>query len=278
MDVVSRIREAIPELPAQQKVIAEAIVSDYVGLSFLSGNELADHLGVSNATVVRFAQKLGYTGYLELQQELQKLVQAQVVPMKKLRESLAHDREDRILMRVLEQDAWNLSQIGTRGLEDAFVQAVSIINDCKRLFIVGFRTSYTIAHYIGFLLNQFMPNARVVKPHLEDMFDELYDIGAEDCVFIIGFARYTRRTVEVARFAKQAGSRVICLTDHVTSPLVRYASVCLLAPNNAPHYSFVAPMSVANALIVALGRARKDAALERLRAREAVLLGQSVYE
>lgn len=279
MELLARIQEVLPDLPTHQKAIAEAILSHYVEMAFLSGNELAERVGVSNATVVRFAQRLGYAGYPEFQQELQKLVQTQLVPMKKLRDSLAGEAaNDNILTRVLELDSQNLMQILSLGLDESFNRAVTLLAGCRRLFVVGLRSSYAIAYYLGFLLRQFMPAVRVLGPHTEDIFDQIIDLDARDCLLAISFARYTKRTVEIARFAKEVGTPVVCVTDYPTSPLIRYAATTLLVPNHTPHYSYVPAMSVANALVVALARVHREAGLERLKRQEVVLLREHVYE
>ncbi|MGE5541754.1 MAG: MurR/RpiR family transcriptional regulator, partial [Bacillota bacterium] len=223
-------------------------------------------------------KRVGFSGYPELQKELRRILQGQLVPMKKLRQSVQDIGEEEMLVgRVIEVGAESLSRIYNKSLERAFSSATDAICSADRLIIVGMRSSFAVAYYLSFMLGQFMANVRLVSSGTEDAFDQIVDIDSEDVFFAVSFPRYTRRTADMAGYAKRAGAKVISLTDTMASVLVPMSDIVLLAPNLSPFYSFVAPMAIADALIVAVGKRFKDRVGIALDKREKALMENGIY-
>jgi len=246
--------------------------------AFMNAAELGQRLGVSASTVVRFAKRAGFDGYPELQRFLQEVIRDRLVPMKKLRESVQDmDEHGDLLAKVIQLTTESLSQLYSDSLRTSFAQATDVICSADKVYVVGMRSSYSVAYYLSFMLGQFMPNVKLVTPGVEDVFDQLLDVGPGDVLFAISFPRYTRRTMEIAAFAREAQAKVIALTDTMASRLVPLSDIVLLAPNVSPVYSFVAPMVVADALVVAAGKRFKDRVQASLDKRERVLVEKGIY-
>ncbi|MGB9868172.1 MAG: MurR/RpiR family transcriptional regulator [Bacillota bacterium] len=275
---MERFDERLEKLSKRQQKLAQQILENYRKAAFLSAQELSRKLGVSASTLVRLAKKMGYSGYPDLQRALQALIEKQISPMRQLKQSVdLFGSFAEVLEAVLSEDMDAIQRTKTEFLRESFLQCVEAMATSKRVFILGLRSSYALAYYLWFLLSQFMDNVQCLQSGTEDLYDRLVSIGPGDLVFAISFPRYTKRTLEVASFAREAGAVVVGLTDSPSSPLADTSHILLLASNPRDIYSFVAPMSILNALVVALGSKFKDQVKARLAQREKVLVSKGVY-
>ncbi|MCL5046496.1 MAG: MurR/RpiR family transcriptional regulator [Actinobacteria bacterium] len=275
---LERIARAAAGLTGKQREIATYLLEHHQEVAFLTAAELAERLGVSSATVVRLAQRLGYEGYPDLQRDFQIVVQTAVSPMKKLRQSIEEieDQGD-VLAKVFEIDIENIRATNTPMLREAFSRAADLISGSRRLYVVGMRSSHSLAHYLVFMLGQFLSKVQGLSSGAEDIYDRILDLGEGDAVFVISFPRYTRRTFDLASYARKRGARVIALTDSLASPLAGAADVTLVAANASNLYSFVSAMSILNALITVVGKRHREELVRALELREKVLIEEGIY-
>lgn len=254
-NIFEKVREVYDSLPKQQKLIADTILNAYEEIVLLSAKELSEKINVSSATIVRFAQLLGYDGYPDLARELCKTFLETNSPMMKLKESFdgSSDPID-IYKQVLQLDRENIRLLEKEDIGHVVKKGLELLLNAKKVVIFGGRTSYSLVHYAGFLLRQLDRKFEFFNSACDDSIERLRILEKSDCCVAISFHRYFRRTIELASYCSKKGVPMIALTDSAKSPLLSYSSLALLAPNKAPFYSYVSPMAIINVLIVCYAR------------------------
>lgn len=259
-DLMRLIQMRFPRLSKGQKLIAEYILKHYDKAAFMTAARLGTTVGVSESTIVRFANELGFSGYPALQKMLQDLIKTKLTSVQRIEISSDYINEDNALKSVLKADMENIRATLEKINSNAFDEVIDAIFNSNRIYIVGFRSSQSLADFLGFYLNLILDNVRTVSTGVSDIFEQLLRVGNDDLVIGISFPRYSTRTVEALKFAKGRNAKVIALTDSLLSPLASNADYTLVAQSNMASFvdSLVAPLSVINALIVAVGLREKD--------------------
>ncbi|MDR6225110.1 DNA-binding MurR/RpiR family transcriptional regulator [Desmospora profundinema] len=246
---------------------------------FLTAAKLAKKTGVSEATVVRFAVSLGYTGYTEMQRSLQERLRERLTTVERLH--MAEDlypEESRVAFEVLQDDLSNLKQTVNQLNPRFFADAVNRIGSAENIAVVAFRSSHSLGYFLTFYLDLILKNTELVI-HSDTMFERLSALGENDLVIGIGFPRYTARTVQALQYARSRGIPTLALTDSNGSPLARESDVYLIASSRLPSYvdSFTAPLALINALLTAVGRTYKKKAAKRLEEMEQLWDREGIY-
>ncbi|MBP2071694.1 MurR/RpiR family transcriptional regulator [Thermoanaerobacterium butyriciformans] len=259
LDIIKRIQNNYSQLSKSQKIIAEYIINHYDKAAFMTAAKLGNSINISESTVVRFANTLGYDGYPELQSALQELIKNKLTTVQRL-EMTDETDEISILNNVLKSDIENIKETKEEIDKNSFKEIVDNIFKAKKIYIIGFRSSTAIAEYLGFYLNLILENVILVKPGISDVFEQMLRVDSNDLVIGIGFPRYSKRTLEVLKYAKSQNAKIVAITDSLISPLTEIADEILLAKSNMASFvdSLVAPLSLINALIVSVGIREKD--------------------
>ncbi|WP_133627518.1 MurR/RpiR family transcriptional regulator [Fonticella tunisiensis] len=278
-DLMRLIQMKFPRLSKGQKLIAEYILKHYDKAAFMTAAKLGVTVGVSESTVVRFANELGFSGYPTLQKALQELIKTKLTSVQRIEISSDYISEDNALKSVLKADMENIRATLEKINNNAFDDVVKAIFNAKRIYIIGLRSSQTLAEFLGFYLNLILDNVRVVSTGVSDIFEQLLRVGEGDVVIGIGFPRYSIRTIEALKFVKSKNAEVVAITDSLLSPLASYADHTLIAQSNMASFvdSLVAPLSVINALIVAVGMREKEKIYETFKALEGIWEEYHVY-
>ena len=280
-ELMQRIRERLEKMSNGHRQVAEFILEHYDRAAFMTAAKLGQTVGVSESTVVRFATALGYAGYPELQDVLQDTVKRRLTTVDRLLGSANGLRtEEDVLSAVMEVDAENI-RLTLRDLDrEAFHTAVSLILSAREVLVVGFRSSASLALFLGFNLNWILGNVKVAGFTAQDLWEDLVHLGREDVVIAIKFPRYTHATVQAVAAAHERGCSIIAFTDSLLSPLSRYATVVLTARHSLPSYtdSFVAPLSLIDALLAAIGTSDKTRTSRALQKLEELWAKFEVYE
>ena len=265
--------------PAQRRIL-QYIIEHYEEAIFLTASQLAQNVGVSEATVVRLAQALGFDGYPGMQRKFRQGLQDRLSTVTRLEHTVDHVRQTGdIVVKVLQEDIHNLSQTLRNLSLDIFERAVADLQSAKRIFVVGLRGAHapalTLATYLRFLGKQ----AHLLVPGHGEMWDILQGLGRSDLVVGISFPRYTQITLEVLQHARMKRARVGAITDSPLSPLARYAHWVLTAHCELDSFieSFTAATSLVNALLTAMSIQDPGKTLRILRQREALWEGKGVY-
>ena len=280
-DLITKIQSELPGFSKGQKQIARFILEHYDKAAFMTASRLGVTVGVSESTVVRFATELGYDGYPHLQRALQEMIRNKLTSVQRM--EVAGDRMGGrdVLQTVLHADTDMIRVTLDEIDRDAFQGAVDALMGAKRIYILGVRSSSAFASFLGFYFNLLFENVTLVHTNsVSEIFEQVLRVGPGDVLFGISFPRYSKRTLSAMKYARDRGARVIALTDSQLSPLARVADHVLLARSDMASFvdSLVAPLSVINALIVAVGMSRRDEIEQTFNKLERIWEEYDVYE
>ena len=244
-----------------QRRIAQFIKESYDKAAFMTASKLGKAVGVSESTVVRFAVELGYDGYPSMQKAMQEMVVNRLTSVQRL--EVAHDRigSQDVVSMVLHADMEKLRQTGETLDRKEFAAAVDAILGAKRVYILGVRSAATLANFLGYYLNYMFRNVRIVTASgVSEMFEQIVGVGPEDVVVAFSFPRYSSSTAKGAQYCRSTGAKVIGVTDSRLSPLGTNCDHVLQTKSDMVSLvdSLVAPLSVVNALIVAVASKREQ--------------------
>jgi Transcriptional regulators len=280
-DMIKRIQDNLPGMSKGQKLIANYIIDHYEKAAFMTAARLGEVVGVSESTVVRFAIELGYDGYPKLQKLLQELIKSKLTAVQRIEVSSNRINEENILKSVLQSDMEKIKLTLDEIDQDSFNQIVECILNAKRIYILGVRSSAPLASFLGFYFNLIFDNVRLVHTtSVSEMFEQILRVSEEDVVIGISFPRYSKRTTKAMQYVKSQGAKVIAITDSHESPLAACADHAIIARSDMASFvdSLVAPLSVINALIVAVGVRKKDNIYKTFEKLETIWDEYQVYE
>ncbi|MBU3214061.1 MurR/RpiR family transcriptional regulator [Clostridium estertheticum] len=259
-DLMRTIQIKFPRLSKGQKLIAEYILKHYDKAAFMTAAKLGTSVGVSESTVVRFANELGFSGYPKLQKALQELIKNKLTTVQRIELSNDFITQENALKGVLKADMENIRATLEKINHKTFEDIVNSLFKARKIYIIGLRSSAALAEFLAFHLNLILDNVKVVAYGVSDIFEQMLYVNEQDIVIGIGFPRYTTRTIEALAFAKSKNANVVAITDSLLSPLATRADYTLIAQSNMASFvdSLVAPLSVINALIIAVGLREKE--------------------
>ncbi|WP_300383544.1 MurR/RpiR family transcriptional regulator [Clostridium sp.] len=278
-DLMRLIQSRFSKLSKGQKLIAEYILKNYDKAAFMTAAKLGISVGVSESTVVRFANELGFTGYPKLQKALQELIKNKLTTVQRLELSNDYISEGYALKGVLKADIENIRSTLEKINYNSFEEIINKIFEAERIYIIGLRSSTALAEFLGFYLNIILQNVKTVGYGISDIFEQMINVGDGDLVIGIGFPRYASRTIDALAFAQDRGASVVAITDSLLSPLATKADYSLIAQSNMASFvdSLVAPLSVINALIIAVGMREKKSITEIFSSLEKIWTEYNVY-
>jgi len=259
-DLMRTIQLKFPRLSKGQKLIAEYILKHYDKAAFMTAAKLGVSVGVSESTVVRFANELGFSGYPKLQKSLQELIKNKLTTVQRIELSNDLVSEETALKGVLKSDMENIRATLEKINHKTFEEVVNSIFSARKIYIIGLRSASALSEFLGFYLHLILDNVNVVGYGVSDIFEQIINVSEDDLVIGIGFPRYAARTIESLSYAKSRGAKVVAITDSLLSPLAARADHTLIAQSNMASFvdSLVAPLSVINALIVSVGLREKE--------------------
>lgn len=259
-DLINQIKNKFSKLSKGQKLIAEYIINNYDKAAFMTASKIGQKVGVSESTVVRFANTLGFEGYPQLQRGLQEIIKTKLTTVQRVEMGTQYTNEGDIIRKVLRSDMENINYTLENIDYDVFQKVINEIFLADKIYIVGLRSSTALAEYFGFYLNMILDNVRIVGYGVSDIFEQTLRVTENDLVIGISFPRYSNRTIEALRYIKEQNVKIVGITDTVFSPLNEICNYTLTAKSNMASFvdSLVAPLSLINAIIVAVGMREKD--------------------
>ena len=280
-DLTSRINECYGSLSKGQKILATYITDNYDKAVFLTAAKMGQVVGVSESTVVRFATHLGYKGYPEFQKALEEMVRNKLNSIQRMEVTYGRISQSHILETVLQSDQEKIKDTLEHIDEHAFELAVDTIIKAKHIYIVGIRSCAPLAAFMAFYFNLMFENVTLLQTNnSSELFEQMVRISKDDVIIGISFPRYSMRTLKAMEFANNRNAKVITLTDSVHSPMNLYSSCNLIASSDMASIvdSLVAPLSVINALIVALCMKKQGEVAKTLETLEDIWNEYQVYE
>lgn len=272
-DLIALIKSRMPEFSKSQKLIGSFICEHYEKAAYMTALKLGSTVGTSESTVVRFAIELGYEGYPELQKSLQSYIKNRLTAIQRI--EITNERIDRgnVLKSVLGQDINRIRSTLETADEAVFSAAVDKIVSARRIYIFGAMSSNILARFLDNYFQLIFDNVVFVQPiNTSGIYQQIIRISREDTLISISFPRYSKSAQKATDYARSCGANIVAITDSRISPLAPLADQLLLAKSDMASFadSLVAPLSLINALIVAVGMRRQDdiestfARLERL--------------
>lgn len=281
MDAINKIEKLYPKMSKGHKLIADYVLKNYDKAAFMNVGQLSEKTGVSEATVVRFSAEIGFDKYQLFQKSLREYVKSKLTSLQRI--ELTYDRmnSENILSSVLNSDVANIKNTLLALDTDTFNAAVDSIANAENIYILGLRSANALANFLGFYLNHMFNNVKIVCSFsASEIFEQMFRTGENDTVIGISFPRYSKRTINALKYAKTRNSNVIAITDGPESPIAAHADFSLFARSEMVSFadSLVAPLSVINALIVALGAKKKKEIYENFENLEKIWRDYEVYD
>ncbi len=270
-DISERIRSLYPTFSKGQKKIANAILNDYDKTAYLTAAKLGKLVGVSESTVVRFADELGFEGYSQFQHAIQELVRIKLTPNQRIEVTKQRIGRGDVIDSVMESDISKIKYTLERLDRKVFSQAVDSILEAETIYVTGARNSEPIARLLSYNLSLIFDNVKFVVPTSSaEVFEQMYSVSEKDTVIAFSFPRYSSKMINSVRYARQNNAKVVVFTDSVVSPLAEYANFLLTAQSDMASFmdSLVAPISIINAIIIEITNRREKEITERFDALE----------
>ncbi len=280
-DLFALIQSELPKLSKGHKRIALYILEHYDKAAFMTASKLGQTVDVSESTVVRFATELGFDGYPDLQRALSELMRNKLTAVQRIEVTSDRIGEDDVLQKVLNSDIDKIRRTLELTSNEDFKRAVDRILKAKKIYIIGSRSSGALASFLSYYFNLIFPNVTLVQTgSRSELFEQIMRVDADDVIIGISFPRYSKQTVTAFQYAKTTNTGLIAITDSMSSPLVKYADDVLLAKSDMVSFvdSLVAPLSLVNALIVAVSIRNRDAVSQNLEKLENIWEEYEVYE
>lgn len=280
-DLLRTIQQKQSTFSKGQRHIAAFMLEHYDKAAYMTAAKLGALVGVSESTVVRFAIELGFNGYPELQQSLQELIRTKLTALQRI--EITNDRigDSDLLEKVLCSDIEKIKRTLEEIDRDSFNSAVDAMIGANMIYIIGMRSSSSLASFMYHYLSLVFPHVRLVRTTSgSEIFEQLLRISKGDVIIGISFPRYSKRIINALEYAKKQSAHVVAITDSVTSPIAAPADDLLLAKSDMASFvdSLVAPLSIINALIVAIGKKKQNEIAETFDKLEKIWDEYDVYE
>ncbi len=280
-DILRVIEENMDGFSKGQRQIARYLLSHYDKAAYMTAAKLGSEVSVSESTVVRFVMELGYAGYPEFQKALQELIRTKLTSFQRMEVTNHLIGDGDVLEKVLQANIDNIRHTLDGISRAAFHDAVEAIVKARNIYIIGVRSSAMPASFLSYSLQMIFDNVRLIETTAgSELFQQMMAIGDGDVLVAISFPRYSKRVIKAVEFARRAGADVVALTDSPESPIAPAAAQLLIAQSDMASYvdSLVAPLSIVNAIVVAVSRAREEAVKARLETLERIWDEYDVYD
>lgn len=259
------------ELTKKEKLIADYILDNFNTIGLSTVTDVAQKIGVSDTSVIRFIRSLGFGGFSDFKKYMGGLILEQVnenlSPSQKYKRTSGSLNKDSVVADVFYKAIDNLSD----ALQQMESKKTEEIADClinsKRKFVVAFRGTSCCAQYFCRKARFFLPNIVLCDKAESETMEAMVDLQEGDCVFMFSFPRYSKLNFIIAEHAKQCGAKLIVVTDRVTSPLISLADYYFTVPVGGVGFtnSYVAPLCLAESLAILIGKKLGEKAEPRLK-------------
>ncbi len=281
IDLLKNIESRMQSFSKGQRVIANYILNHYDKAAFMTASKLGATVGISESTVVRFASEIGLEGYPQLQKALQEMIKNKLTSVQRIEVMNNQIGGKDVLSAVLNLDIEKIKKTLEETSKEDFENAVTSIIEAKKIFIIGIRSSAALATFLSFYLNLIFSDVKLLNTtSTSEMFEHILRVNKDDVIIGISFPRYSKRTYKALQYASDCGAKVIAITDSAQSPIASVADHALLARSDMASFvdSLVAPLSLINALIVAVGIKKKEEISETFTKLEHIWEEYDVYE
>ncbi|NLK64818.1 MAG: MurR/RpiR family transcriptional regulator [Tissierellia bacterium] len=281
-DLISIIKNNFHKFSKGQKLIAQYIIEHYDKAAFMTAAKIAERVDVSESTVVRFATALGYSGFPEMQKALQILIKNKLTAVQRigLHDDVVNDNV-KLHKKILKNEMNNMRYLFEHFDMGALDKATELILKANRVYVLGLRTSSTLSNYLGFYLDVILNNVKVLNNSgVNSLYEEIIRVNENDLLIVISYPRYSKTTIDAAKFVKERNAKIVAITDTEESPVYSLADASLLAKSNIVSFvdSLVVPMAVINNLIINISLREKEEIVEYYNVLEKLWDNNSIYQ
>ena len=280
-NLLKEIEENMPRFSKSQKLISKYILENYDKAAYMTASKLGSTVNISESTVVRFALELGFEGYPEFQHSLQEIVRIRLTSFQRMDVTNNLIGDGDVLSKVLNFDIDKLKRTIDEIDRAAFDSAVDALVRANNIYIIGFGSSAILASSLNHSLRMIFDNVKLVDANsVDEVYTQIMNISENDTLVAISFPRYSKKLISAVSFATNRKANVIALTDSPSSPIAPSANELLIARSDMASFadSLVAPLSVINALVVAVSRKKQDELRVRLHQLEKIWEEYNVYD
>ena len=280
-NLLAEIEDRMLTFSKGQKRISNYILANYDKAAYMTAAKLGAIVQVSESTVVRYAIEMGFSGYPEFQHALQELVRTRLTSLQRMAVTSDLIGDGDLLSKVLISDMEKIRKT-LEGIDrEVFSAAVEAIIRARHIYIMGVRSSASLAGFLNYNLRMIFDDVKFVQTTSgSEVFEQIMNIGKDDVMIAISFPRYSKRIIHAVDFAKSAGADVIALTDSQTSPIAASADQLLVAKSDMVSFvdSLAAPLSIINAMLVAVSMKKQEELTVRLHQLERIWDEYDVYD
>ena len=281
INLLKEIEDSIPKFSKSQKLISKYILENYDKAAYMTASKLGATVSVSESTVVRFAIELGFEGYPEFQHSLQEIVRIRLTSFQRMDVTNNLIGDGDVLTKVLNSDIDKIKRTIEEIDREAFEKSVDALVNAKNIYVIGLGSSASLAGSLNHSLRMIFDNVKLLEASSADeIFAQIMNISEGDVIIAISIPRYSRKLITAVNYAKDSGATVIALTDSTASPIAAFADNLLVARSDMASFadSLIAPLSVINALVVAVSRKKQDELRIRLHQLEKIWDEYNVYD
>lgn len=266
-NLINKISAEYKNLTPSQQKVAQYLLDNLKEAILLNSTNIAKKANVSESTVTRFVNNLGFPGFLEFRRKISEIVFQDLLTTKKLVESVETlEGRGPIFKVISDWDIKNIRGLANQISYETFENTVEKLSSARSIYVLGLRSSYALAFYLAFNLRFFLDSVKLIKLGIGDLPEQLHEVGPDDVLMVISFKRYTREVVKITEKIKKKGTHILAITNSHLSPIAQLADKAFIVETKIPTYieSYTAPMCLLNALIAAIAIRKKDKALSAL--------------
>ena len=252
-DLFDKIVSVYPALSPKKKRVAELIMKDYKKIFLMTGKEIAQECQVSEPTIIRFTNDLGFSGYAEFLHYMKGLLHTELTSVERLTRASRQSDKGTTIKRYCENAIRNLENLINSVSEKELKKIARTIYKAETVYVVGYRASATLAYHFGYLLKKIRGNVIIdtdLSWELMDSLSSLTGSGKSTLMVVIAFPRYPRRTIAVMEYAKKYNIKVLGISDNPRSPIIALSDQYVFIDVEA--VSFIEPFAHIIAFIGAL--------------------------
>lgn len=284
----SKIREGALNFSPKNMALANFVVQNYQRVAFMTARQLAQKCGVSESTVMRFVTSLGYTGYPDFLRTLQDIVNYELTAVERFeitpqgkeeKRGPGKRRDERLVRKTILREIENLRRLHDQFSEEEFDRGVEEIVKAKQVFILGFRVSASLAIYFGYLLKKVKETVCVITQGGSTVYDQMGSLEKDSLIIAIGFRRYPSELIDILKYCKSRGLKILAITDNMVSPVAAMADLIQVVEYTGESFvdTFAAPICLINGLIAETAMRDKKKSLSMLDKLEKIAEEQKVY-
>lgn len=278
-NVLILIDENYASFSRMHKKFADYILRNYEKAILMSMNKISRESGVSEATIIRFTYKLGFDGYKEFQKSLINSTKYSLTTLQRFT-TMSELSSSELIYSSFHRDITDINNSFLALKPETMNKAVELVDKSRNIYILAMRSSNILAHYLAYYMRFLSFNVILIEGTQMEPFEQLISITENDCLIAISYPRYSRRTIETVKIAKEKNCKIISITDSDTSPLNKYSDVALIAYTSMTSFldSLVSPLSLINTFLLSMSNLESRDVKATLAQLEEIWEKQDTYE